>query len=301
MALDRRLLLAAAIVAGALAAARGASGADAARWIVFSGLPNGLAPAQLFRVQTDGAGLEQVTTGSNPATDPAFSPDGKQLVFSRLGSGIFRVNLDGTGLHRLTSGRRDSYPVWSPDGKHIAFIRPFREQWRLYVMAASGAGQRRLPEAPVAGRPTWTAKGASIIIPAGGDLARVDARTGRVEKFFGAALDPVIAQAATLSPDARTVAFVGSRPSTGSHDCGEALCEGRGPFVGRYVSSVSARKPVRIADDTGPAGWSPDGKTLVYVSKGALTLDTIGTDKRTAIATGANVVAGDAPPAWQPR
>src|SRR5439155_2987102 len=189
----RTCMLALAIAALGLSAAHAAPSADAP-WIVFSGQPDGTSVPQLFRVQTTGAGLEQITTGSLPATDPAFSPSGAQLVFSRLSSGIFRVNLDGTGLHRLTSGGRDSYPVWSPDGKRIAFVRPYRTEWRAYVMSASGSGQKLLKLAPPSGRPTWTRDGTSLFIPAAGGLVKVDSRTGGVQKVYRVVLDPSISQ-----------------------------------------------------------------------------------------------------------
>ena len=38
------------------------------------------------------------------------------------------MNIDGTGLHRLTTNGRDSYPTWSPDGKQVAFVRPFKDR-----------------------------------------------------------------------------------------------------------------------------------------------------------------------------
>ena len=49
------------------------------------------------------------------------------------------------------------------------------------------------------------------------------------------------------------------------------------------------------------AGWSPDGRTLVFVYRGALSLWPLAGGTRTTITTGTNVAAGDAPPAWQPR
>src|SRR5215217_51268 len=131
-------ILCALVVLGAVAAQTAGGAPTASRWIVFSAHPKGIGAAQLFRVQADGAGLQQITKGRLPATAPAFSPNGNRIVFVRLGSGIFTVKLNGSGLRRLTSGTRDSYPTWSPDGKRIAFVRPYRGQWRLYVMFASG-------------------------------------------------------------------------------------------------------------------------------------------------------------------
>lgn len=59
-------------------------------------------------------------------TNPSFSPDGKQIVFSGLEGGLsdlFIVNIDGTGLRRLTHDKfADLNPVWSPDGRYLAFV-----------------------------------------------------------------------------------------------------------------------------------------------------------------------------------
>ncbi|HSC92721.1 MAG TPA: hypothetical protein VLB86_13805 [Gaiellaceae bacterium] len=285
----------------ALVVAHGARGAATpARWIVFTAHPSGAGAAQLFRVQTSGEGLAQFTTGRLPATAPAFAPDGQRLAFSRLGSGLFRVNLDGTSLRRLTNGGRDSYPAWSPDGRRIAFVRPYRKEWRVYVMAAAGGKPRRLRLSPPAGRPTWTADGKGILTPSAGDLVRIDARTGRPLRYYGLTLDPVTAQTAALSPNARDVAYVGPRVSTGPEDCGEGPC----PQFGLYLARVPPpHRPRRIVNDTGPAGWSPDGRTLAYVSRGALALRPAvkAAAKPTPIQVGGHVATGDAPPAWQPR
>ena len=284
----------------AVVGAHAASGAPApARWIVFSAHPNGgTGPIQLMRIQTNGEGVRQITTGGKPATEPAFSPDGKRIVFARLGSGIFRMNLDGTGLRRVTSGVRDIYPVWSPDGKRIAFLRPFRAEWRLYVVSPTGAGERRLPQAPPAGRPSWTPAGKSILIPSAADLIQVDSLTGKIQKYFGLTLDIQTTQTATVSPDARSVAYIGPRPSTGPEDCGEGRC----PQYALYLARVPApHRPRRLVNDTGAAGWSPDGKTLAYVHLKALTLRTVASGATRTISTAPHVAVGDSPPAWQPR
>ena len=275
-----------------------AGGASGTRWIVFSAHPEGTGAAQLFRIQTTGDGIEQITKGKLPATAPAFSPNGNRIAFTRLGSGIFVVNLDGSGLHRLTSGKRDVYPVWSRDGKHIAFIRAYRGEWRISTMSPSGTKLWRLPQAPPAGRPTWTPDGKAILTAAAGDLVKVDSRTGKVLTYYGMSLDLQTAQTATLSPNRKKVAWVAPRVSTGPDDCGEGPC----PQYGLYLGNVPKPHAVRrIINDTGPAGWSPDGKSLVFVARGALTLYAIASKARTAIPTGTHVATGDSPPAWQPR
>jgi dipeptidyl aminopeptidase/acylaminoacyl peptidase len=76
--------------------------------------------------------------------NPNISPDGKQIVFTRTwvdkGKDQYRSNLwivetDGSRVRELTTGDRgDSSPVWSPDGKRIAFLSDRDGTAQLFVM-----------------------------------------------------------------------------------------------------------------------------------------------------------------------
>ena len=84
---------------------------------------------------------------------------------------------------------------------------------------------RRTSAPSSAGRPSWTARG--LVIPTVGDLARIDPRSGRVQKLFGALIDASIGMDTTaVSPDLSTLTFVGARaPNPGDNDCGAfGLC-----------------------------------------------------------------------------
>ena len=84
---------------------------------------------------------------------------------------------------------------------------PLSSGWKIYVMSASGAGERQLRQAPPAGRPTWTSRG--LLIPTNGDLAKIDPRTGHVQKLFGALIDASVGMDTTaISPDLSTISFV---------------------------------------------------------------------------------------------
>jgi dipeptidyl aminopeptidase/acylaminoacyl peptidase len=76
--------------------------------------------------------------------NPEISPDGRQIIFTRTWvdkvkdqyrSNLWIVDIDGSRVRELTSGaRNDSSPVWSPDGKRIAFLSDRDGTNQLHVM-----------------------------------------------------------------------------------------------------------------------------------------------------------------------
>ena len=292
------------VVGLALAAVSAASGqpqrsSGQPQWILFTALPHGVGVEQIFRMQLSGKGLKQLTRGTYPSEAPALSPNGRRVAFAQLGAGVFTMNPDGTGRRRLTDNSRDTFPAWSPNGKQIAFLRPSANGWGVYVMSASGAGERRLRRAPSAGRPSWTAHG--LVIPTEGDLARIEPRSGHVQKLFGALIDATAGQSSTaVSPDLSTITFVGSRPpNPGDKDCGEGIpC----PRFGLYLEDLRKHKAPRIlARDTGPASFSLDGKSLAFVARNRIVLWLLKNGTSRFVKTGTAVPTTSAPPAWQPR
>ena len=103
--------------------------------IVF--LSRGVGPAYMYVMDDDGSNPKRFTTIS--LTWPVWSPDGKQIAFSKfLPTGpkggqrkaIVIINNDGSNEHRLTDDHEDNlngnrvYETncdWSPDGQHMVF------------------------------------------------------------------------------------------------------------------------------------------------------------------------------------
>ncbi|UTW44471.1 PD40 domain-containing protein [bacterium SCSIO 12696] len=76
--------------------------------------------------------------------NPAVSPDGSKVAFSHHGD-IYVVNSQGGTAVALTNHNAyDSYPVWSRDGKQLAFASDRYGNFDIFVMPASGGQAKRL-------------------------------------------------------------------------------------------------------------------------------------------------------------
>ena len=78
---------------------------------------------QIYRVNTDGGGLVQLSAGPGDWS-PAWSPDGDRIAFFRSEGalpGLYVMEADGSSVVQLGAGDassryRDPAPTWSPDG-----------------------------------------------------------------------------------------------------------------------------------------------------------------------------------------
>jgi TolB protein len=177
---------------------------------------------QLFVQDVTTGHRRAVTDGKTLDFTPAFSPDGKALVFSRAieeGTDVYAFKLkDNCCLQRLTVGRFSDNlsPTYSPDGQRIAFVSTRSGLPQIYVMAPDGTDQQLFApfDYGVTGSsnaPDWSPDGQSVIFhrDVGGTLQLfvLDARTRTVRQLtsLGRNEDP------TWAPDSRHVAFVSDR------------------------------------------------------------------------------------------
>jgi Tol biopolymer transport system component len=121
--------------------------------------------ADLWLMTAEGRRLVKLFDSSldKPETwsDVAWAPDGQTIAFSVLEntgedaeSDIYAVSADGSGLRKLTDNDRghDAGPIWSRDGRAIAFVSTRDGNAEIYVMNAEGSNQRNVSDRP---GPDW--------------------------------------------------------------------------------------------------------------------------------------------------
>src|SRR5579859_1847003 len=210
---------------------------------------------------------------------PSWSPDGKQIVYTsdRDGNGeICVMQADGSGQMCLTNNRtpnrkfdpkkpEDRSPVWSADGKHIAFVSTRDGTAQIYVMDYDGSNITNLTRNVWDNfEPAWSSdlKKMAYVNDRDGNLnlCIMDAsgfnqtcltnnRTPN-RKFDQNRPNDFLP---SWSPDNKHIAFVSTR------DKNEEI----------YLMNADGSDPVNlsqnIANDTQPS-WSSDGNFIVFSS-----------------------------------
>jgi TolB protein len=192
------------------------------------------------------------------------APVKSKIAFQSFRDGRFDayvMNVDGSGQRRLTAKPDVVFPVWSPDGRKIAFHSFDRPWWRgnadLYVMNADGSGLRRLTRDPASDVvPVWSPDGRKIAFtrshePAEGRgppesdvyVINVDGTGERNLTGDGVSGGP------TWSPDGRRIAFM----SSGGID----------------VMSADGTGRQRLLRNRGAfPSWSPEGRKIFFLRAG---------------------------------
>ena len=101
----------------------------------------------IARVSRTGAIVPVDTALYGEFNSLALSPDGLRLAVgagSGVGFNVWVKQLDHGPFTRLTFGGQDRRPVWSPDGKTVAFVRDSANTSAVYARPADGSGQDRL-------------------------------------------------------------------------------------------------------------------------------------------------------------
>jgi serine/threonine protein kinase/Tol biopolymer transport system component len=192
---------------------------------------------------------------------PRLSPDGtrmaRQMVDAVRGNpDIWVEDLHDRSLVRVTTAAgSDLLPVWSPDGRRLAYGSGTLKERRLSIASADGSGVLQELSCPGAYcEPTdWSADGRSLIVNArslgGGDVWSVPLETGGAARAILSG--PFAEYDGRQSPDGQWLAYV-------SDETGRPVVSVRAmsdPPSRLVVSSDGGSQPV----------WRRDGRELLYV------------------------------------
>jgi Tol biopolymer transport system component len=192
--------------------------------------PNGT--FQIFVMNADGSDPTQITfTDVNNNDAPAWSPDGRKIVFVRHmfqgdpdpdvdNHDVWTMDADGSNQRNLTNNfAEDQEPNWSPDGKRIAFRSDRTGSNEVYTFKPNGSMLRQLTFTPgFDGGPNWSPDSRMIAFDTERD-GNSEIYKMRADGSHPVRLtrNPAFDLVAAWSPDGRKVAFTSDRDASAEH------------------------------------------------------------------------------------
>jgi Tol biopolymer transport system component len=109
-------------------------------------------------------------TTQRASSDPSWSRRSIAFVRQRgafMGYDVYSVRSDGRRLRRLARARSATRPVWSPNGRRLAFLDfagdlP-QNRWRVTVVRSDGSGLRRVGVATSDQTLDWSPSGSHLL------------------------------------------------------------------------------------------------------------------------------------------
>jgi len=141
---------------------------------------------RIKRKNSDWGMPERISSHPPMRTFPSYSPDGAMIACATFNRDRFLgvveeigvITLDTGKFTALTRDQADSFwPVWSPDGKHIAYTSNMEGNYDLWMIAFPEGEKIRLTSSSAYdGEPSWSPDGKEIVF--------VSNRTGHKELWI---------------------------------------------------------------------------------------------------------------------
>ncbi len=123
--------------------------------IAYLAAPDGV--ANIYLMNSGGGGTVKLTDSTDDFGQIAWSPDGEWIatigdigVLNNYWQEIYLVHSDGGQITELTNTRgvNESLPLWSPDGKYVAYLTFDGGNWNLNIIPSSGGTPVRVASIP---------------------------------------------------------------------------------------------------------------------------------------------------------
>jgi HYR domain/WD40-like Beta Propeller Repeat len=219
---------------------------------------------QIYSINLDGTEQRRLTSSATVDREPAWSPDGSKIAFSRSEAAfanVFVMNADGSGQTNLTNDLTSSNmdPTWSPAGNQIAFVSDRVDSTAdIFRINADRTGLVNLTQTPDVREvnPSWSPDGSKIAYDTGGSMWVMNADGTEQTNLTG--FNVWGDQQPSWSPSGDRIAFTSDRDS--SVGAGEI-------YVMDADGSGQTRLTTHPDDDSFPQ-WSPDGTRILFQSLG---------------------------------
>ncbi len=196
----------------------------------------------------------------------SWSPDSKKVAYTTLRQGknlaLWIANADGSDNKPLMVSKNNIlWPVWSPDGKRIAFKvgEDGNDSFNLWVMDADGSGKRQLTTDGKCddSAPSWSLDGERITYSSGKNIWLLHLATKSKFKLTEKGKNSRPA----YSPDGKRIAYTSTIDIEAEEDENE---EGENIWVMDEYGSNKIQLTTDESEDWCFLVWSPDGKKIAY-------------------------------------
>lgn len=203
--------------------------------------------------------LEPLPVPAGSYVAPRLSPDGTRIAAGAQDSADIWI-LDPAGTRaprRLTFGGKSRFPVWSPDGRRVAFQSDRNGPRGVFAQNVDGSGTVEALTSPTdeaAHIPySWSSDGRHLLFAVvqgrHAELWDLDLATHRSAKVSGSESDQL--PNGTFSPDGRWIAYVVGR-------------QGRNVFVQPFPPTGAVYQVSRTETSGSNPFWSPDSRELFF-------------------------------------
>lgn len=195
---------------------------------------------------------------------PVLAPDGKKVAFRALND-IYVMSIGQRPVALTNDQFWKSDPAWSPDGKQLSYSSDRGGHLEIWVRNLRTGHDVRVASLPAAAAVSgsWSHDGKSLaFLDQNGAVYTVVIATGDIQRIYPATFEP---GRPTWSPDGDTVAIAAIKPYSARYREGlsEILTINRHTGVATYHQALPNRS-LQTRGDDGPV-WSPDGRLMAFV------------------------------------